>query len=552
MKKIFSLLLILLATFPTFAHVGSSGVLLQGQAGPYRVLVNVQPPDVIPGTAKVTVFVENGGANQVQARPIYFRSGDEGAPTYDDIPAVAGQLGQFDGIVWLMEWGSSSVQVVIDGDKGKGELVIPIVAVSTAERDMPVELGIGLGLLGLLLVLLLVTVIGASVSDGLLRPGQHLTPQQKRKRWINMGIATVVCGVVLYTGSSWWDSWAADYRQWIYKPLKAKTQVAIEDGQRVFSLQVDTTNWKNQRRGNMLSYLVPDHGKLMHLFLVRVPGLDAFAHLHPERRDSTTFQAYLPKLPAGKYLVYADVVQYSGFAETIMDTVEIPALPRAEVLALKKTDDEDTYVVTAPLNNAKKVPLDENVVICGLPGTRTQLTDGSYVVWEGTAGRAFEAGKPYQLSFEVFDPDGKPATLEPYLGMPGHAAIVRSDGSVYIHLHPTGTYVMAAEQSLTGRIADTARTYKRPVPAVFRDSIDRYLASLKTMPAAEREKYLMQQMGMTTATASTHTGMEHGHRISFPYAFPKEGQYRIFLQIKRNGQVITSVFDARVTDSTTL
>jgi hypothetical protein len=51
---------------------------------------------------------------------------------------------------------------------------------------------------------------------------------------------------------------------------------------------------------------------------------------------------------------------------------------------------------------------------------------------------------------------------------------------------------------------------------------------------------------------SSHNGEEHSNRISFPYAFPKDGQYRIFLQIKRNGQVLTGVFDARVKDTTTL
>ncbi|HEV7350447.1 hypothetical protein [Telluribacter sp.] len=550
MKNLFFLVGFLLCAVAAQAHVGSAGVLFQGQAGPYRVMVNVEPPDVIPGTARITVFSEGNNITGVQARPIYFRSGDEGAPSYDDIAAVAGQAGQFQGIVWLMERGSSSVQIELNGSLGKGQLVVPIVAVSTAQRDMPSSLGWLLTGLGLFLVLLMVTAIGASVSDGLLTPGKVLSSQQKRKRWLNMGIATGICALILYGGSGWWDSWAADYRQYMYKPLQATTKISTEEGQRMFNLQIDTTNWAQMRRGSMLSTLVPDHGKLMHLFLVRTPGLDAFAHLHPERRDSTTFQAYVPRLPAGKYLMYADIVQLSGFAETIVDTVEIPDLSPA-VTALKRTDEEDTYVVTDPLNDPKKVPLDENVVVCGAPGTRTKLKDGSYVVWEGKAGNTYKAGKPYQLNFEVFNPDGTPATLEPYLGMPGHAAIVRSDGSVYIHLHPVGTYAMAAEQTLKGRIADTTRIYKRPNPQVFRDSINRYLAHLKTLPSAEREAFLMKEMGMEM-TGSTHNGEEHTNRISFPYSFPKDGQYRIFLQIKRSGQVITGVFDAKVKDTTTL
>lgn len=524
------------------AHVGSSGVLYQGQAGGYRVLVSLMPPDVIPGTANVTVYVEEGNAKKVMARPIYFRTGDEGAPSADELAAVAGQVGQFQGVVWLMAGGASSVQITIEGDKGKSELVVPIAAISTAQREMPAGLGVLLSVLGLLLVVLLVTTIGASASDGLLKAGESLTTKQKRARLVNMGVAVVACTLILYGGSSWWSSWADDYKQHLYKPLEGKAAVVDQSGERLFQLKIDTTHLLKTRQRTTLSFLIPDHGKLMHLFLVRQHTLDAFAHLHPERRDTATFEAYLPKLPAGKYLVYADIVQRSGFTETITDTVEIPAI---QGNIFPKTDPEDTYVVSDPLNNPKRIPVDENVVICGKPGTSTKLKDGSTVVWEGKSNVAFEAGKPYQLAFEVFDPSGKPAILEPYLGMNGHAAIVKSDGKVYIHLHPVGTYSMAAQQSMQSRIADTTKIYRLTTsPKIFRDSIDRYVASLKAMAPSERDQLLMQTM--TGMNAHEMGSMKHENRIVFPYAFPKEGQYRIFLQIKRNGQVLTGIFDAIV------
>ena len=34
--------------------------------------------------------------------------------------------------------------------------------------------------------------------------------------------------------------------------------------------------------------------------------------------------------------------------------------------------------------------------------------------------------------------------------------------------------------------------------------------------------------------------------VTFPYGFPEPGDYRLFVQIKRSGQVQTAAFDAQV------
>jgi hypothetical protein len=52
------------------------------------------------------------------------------------------------------------------------------------------------------------------------------------------------------------------------------------------------------------------------------------------------------------------------------------------------------------------------------------------------------------------------------------------------------------------------------------------------------------QGGMTTSVQMTSPSLQP--EVSFPYGFPKAGDYRIFVQIKRAGQVQTGVFDARV------
>jgi hypothetical protein len=543
---------------PLHAHVGSSGVIVQRQAGNYQLLVSVQPPDVVPGTAQVTVFVEKGNPTRVQGRPVYFFEGDEGAPEADPLTRTAD--GPYKGAIWFMESGSTSIQLLLDGPDGKATVVVPVVATSTATRDMPAGTGMGLALMGLFLFGVLVTILGASNADGVTLPGH--VPSNTR-RIVGSVIGAVLLAGILYGGRMWWNSWADEYRTYkLYRPVPLFSTARPEaDGQVLLTMRPDTTGFANNRnyRRNF-NLLVPDHGKLMHTFVVRMPTLDAFAHIHPTRRDSLHFEARLPTLPAGRYLLYTDVVYRTGYAETLTDTVDIPAPARAANVpraASQRTqpgpvgrsggtaDLDDSYLLAAPMGVKKEaigqLHLDNDMVACGKPSASTPLPDGSTMLWTDKPAPILQAGELYTLKFAVADPTGKAAKLEPYLGMAGHAAILRSDGTVYIHLHPVGTYSMASETAMLARMADTTRKAPRPNDARFRDSIDTYLSQLRTQPAT----------GQYTALAPPMAGMGHtanspANMVTFPYAFPRPGHYRIWVQVKRNGQVLTGAFDTQV------
>ena len=50
--------------------------------------------------------------------------------------------------------------------------------------------------------------------------------------------------------------------------------------------------------------------------------------------------------------------------------------------------------------------------------------------------------------------------------------------------------------------------------------------------------------GMVSMPGMHETALSN--EVTFPYGFPQPGDYRLFVQIKRNGRVQTGVFDAHV------
>ncbi len=518
----------------TFAHIGSSGVVQEGNAGNYKVQVFVEPPDVIPGTAKVSVMADGTDITSVKMSLIFYWTGDEGSPRADE--ATLSATGSWEGNIWLMENGAASVKIVIEGARGKGEVLIPVAALSTAQRDLPKSTGWILAVLTLLLVAIMTTIIGASTGDSLLKVGENANSKTNKKRIIGSAIGASFCGLLLFGGNSWWNAETADYKQNMYRPYTSTSKISIVNGLRILNFKIDSSSI--YRRDP--SFIIPDHGKLMHMFLVRQGTMDAFAHLHPKRLDSLTFEAILPNLPSGKYLLFADVLRYHSLQNTIADTIEIPKSP-AQSLEPKglSGDSDDTYVITNALNTKDNLA-SIGISICGAPGVKTPLQDGSSIIWEEQPNKKLLAGKPYSLKYSVQAPDGKPAELQTYLGMMGHAAVVKDDGSVYIHLHPNGTFSSTAVQVMQNRIAENGNIKPNlKNPKRYRDSIDNLIVSLNKLSEIDRDKILMAGM-------SHEKEGHHGGEVSFPYVFPKAGNYRIWLQVKRNGKILTGVFDAVV------
>jgi hypothetical protein len=238
--------------------------------------------------------------------------------------------------------------------------------------------------------------------------------------------------------------------------------------------------------------IVPDHGHLMHLFLVRAPALDRLWHLHPSREPDGSFVAVLPSLDPGLYSVFADIVGQTGFPWTLVGSITLPQISGAP------PSGDDSGGGAPPLTSSSDSTVDV-------------LTDGTRVVWHREAA-ALRANVPMILRFEVDDPSGKPASdMEPYMGMAGHAEIMSSDLRVFAHIHPSGSVPMAA------------------------------LMMASANPGATADSMTGMNMSAGTTVAASVSS-----NLSMPYGFPKPGRYRIFLQFKRAGKIETAYFDTAV------
>ena len=475
----------LLCAADAAAHVGSPDVFYEGMAGPYRLLVTVRIPQMIPGVAQIEAQVLDGSASGIQIVPLrVVGEGSETAPPSDRMEQSTADAQFFTGKLWLMESGAFQVRMDIDGVQGKARLSVPVAAFAQRTLRMQKPIGALLGLLMAFLALSMISIIGAAVRESQLEPGQEVPAKKQFGARAAMGGAALVVLAVLFLGNMWWNSVAsANARDMVYRPPPLQASLT-RDNQLV--LKMGSSYWHELRKSEQLDRIIPDHGHLMHVFLVRVPELDRFFHLHPEQTGMAEFAEMLPAVPAGAYTVFADIVRESGFPDTMTTQVAI-----REANGGKPLSGDDSEAEAACVSSSG-------------PKTIASLGDGEHVEWVA-GGSAIRALKPALLRFRIVDKAGHPAVdLEPYMGMAGHLVILRRDLSVFAHVHPAGSVPMAALMLLE-----------------------------KT---SERNMDSMAGMHPQTALAE----------ITFPYGFPQAGDYRLFLQLKRAGQVETAVFDAHV------
>ena len=228
----------------------------------------------------------------------------------------------------------------------------------------------------------------------------------------------------------------------------------------------------------------------MHLFIVS-PSLDHLWHLHPDE------VAPGPEigLPLG--------------ARRRTDAFEgpLPDLPEgqyelfADLVHLTGVSETVTGRLDTPAIRGAALTGDDSEWsgTTSSTGDVSRTSDGGRIVWVRD-GQPLGTKQLTMFTFRVEDAAGRPANdLELYMGMPGHAIFVRRDRRVFAHVHPSGSAPMAA-----------------------------------------------MEIAMPSSQPHAHSGASLPATVSFPYGFPEPGDYRIFVQVRRSGRVVTGAFDAHV------
>jgi hypothetical protein len=533
MHKRLLLIVLLMLPMAAFAHVGSPDVYYDGYAGPYHLLVTVRPPDVIPGVAEIQIRSASNDVNQLEIFPLRMvgpGSDPDLAPKADVAERSSADSQLFSGHLWLMDRGSWRIQVNVDGQHGKAQMAVPVPAVSMNSASMKKTLGGLLAVLGLLLVAGFIGIVGAANREAKLDPEQDLTPTHRHRGFIGMGFATALMIAVLLFGNRWWGSEASANAKLSYRlphlqaSLQASTlQLHLENPNEAAGFTQFGTERADRLR---LDDLVPDHGHVMHLFLVS-NDMKSFWHLHPNQGQFAEFSEALPTMPAGHYRIFADIVHETGFPETEIGEIDLPAIakkaPQDESLCIH----DHQKLLPAVANKVPKdlplcVPDDQkpssSIANNGLSGDDSgeatvsagekvsALSDGYRMVWERDSA-PLKTKQPLWFRFRIEDKNGNPATgLESYMGMAGHAAFIRNDGEVFAHVHPSGSVPMAAVEKVQAHNAKANST-----------GMD--MAMNHAAPSAE---------------------------VSFPYGFSQPGDYHLYVQVKRAGHVETGAFTAHV------
>jgi hypothetical protein len=471
------------------AHIGSPFVVFEGRAGSFPVRVSIREPDVVPGLAEITVRVLQGQPEEVTVLPLDHHADRAKAPRPDVAVATPGDPQLYSASLWFMRRGSYAVEVHLTGNGG-GQILVPVDSLARRQEPMgPLLSGI-LVCLGVLLVGGYISIVASAASQSRLGPEHAPRTRLSLRTFLGATLASAIMGFLLWGGSKWWAAEDADHQaRVLFRPLDNSVTVSNSLGSRQILLTLT-----DSRSREDWARLIPDHGKLVHLFLTEetnpIGKSVGFGHLHPQPVAGGGYQANFPPLRPGTYRVYADLAHESGLTETVTNRIEVTGFSSG---SWSPSDADDSFD----------------------PGTelkpKVELGDGLTLELVPTAIRP---GIPVELRALVRNSKNEPIPIQPFLRMLGHAVVERTDGAVFAHVHPAGTLSMAIARRLAVSAGGEAGG----------KAADVNCGDLSAVPTAVMES------------------LSRGGEVTFPYVFPEPGEYRIWIQVRIEGRIRTGAF----------
>jgi len=469
--------------------IGHNNVVYEGKAGEIPIRVFVKLPGVVPGLADVSIKVFADDIHKVTIQPNKKdKDRKSKSPPADIAEPIKGEKNMFSTQLWLMDYGSYSLDIRLYQNQNVHRTSIPVNSISSRILDMNQGTSMLLSILLSLLFFGAINIIRVAYKDSTQPPGDQPDREKIIKSYIVTGVSLIILSGILYGGKSWWKTIDTAYRNNIFQTLENKVEI-LDNGKEIFlSIEIVDELWKQGR----ITDIIPDHGKIMHIYLIS-EDYESLAHLHPSRTDNNDiFIVKMPPLDFGKYSLFMDITHETGFSHTMINNI-VYTKENVFSNSIKniERDKDDSWILNSNENR---------------------------ITWKNKK-HSYKSGDNIDLEFQVMK-NGEPAVLEPYISMGGHAALLKKDQTVFIHIHPIGTISMASQE-------------------MFQEN---YIQSI-----VDQEDICFFGF-VNDSTDNYFNNTSPNGKISFPAInLENAGEYGLWVQVKSAGEVITQKFDFEIT-----
>ena len=491
-----TIIFIILFITSMYADIGHYNFTFEGKVFNKTIRALVKPPGVVPGVANITINTLDQSIDSIKIQPVkwhgkiksypHLKAGPQGAPPSDLMYKVQDEDKFFTGELWLMDFGAYNINIELFKNNNSEIINIPINSIATEIEPMSFEVSIILFFLMLLLLFGATNIITIAYRESTIPYNQNINALKIKKSKAVMLLSFGILIFILYSGNKWWSDIETSYRENLYTPMKNEVQLINNGKQNILQIFFTDELWLS----GMIPDLMPDHGKIMHLYLIN-EDYSQLCHLHPKRNkeNQNLFEVVLPEIEYGQYHLYMDVTLESGFTSTLINKINYVSENINQIkYKILTSDKDDSYISDNP---------------------KYQLA------WINKK-NIFNTDEDINLSFQTQTIGGLPTTIEPYIQMGGHGAILKDDHSVFVHIHPIGTISMASQElyNQNDEIENSGVCY-------FGNADD----SLKS--------YFKNQNSFVTFP---------------PILLDKSGKYIMWVQAKSEGEIITQKFDFIVVD----